>query len=549
MVILITYLLIFISCNNQKEPPAQQIASTPQELQVKSKDLLKSYLDFADKNKGKINDSVSLTMMEELKEIYKRNQSEPAWSKEEVWLTSGDSLFDFIENSRLLGLFPEDYHYSQLVEIRAKIFNDSLKKNDRRDAALWARADLFLTDAFVHIVKDVRLGRLPQDSITMRRDSVLDIEFYWKQFSALQKDQPLSDIVKSLEPNHNDYWQLKAGIKKFLETADYNEHTKIPSLKDSMFRTLLQRRLYESGFIAFDSVKADSSQLAEAVKKFQKHAGINIDGKVGEVTLRMLNTTDKERFVRIAITMDRYKMLPEKMPDRYLWVNLPAYYLKLVEDDTVKLTSKIVCGKPITRSPVLNSSISELITYPQWTVPQSIIEKEILPAAKKNPSYITKKGFSLVDSKGNEIHPDSVNWAKYKKGIPYKVVQGSGDANALGVMKFNFSNKYAVYLHDTNQRSLFSNSDRAFSHGCIRVQSWEQLAFDILDHEGQGNMAKKDSVMSWLKQKQKHSVPVRNRLPLFIRYFTCEGKNGEIVFYDDVYGEDKMLASKYYYSK
>ncbi len=218
-----------------------------------------------------------------------------------------------------------------------------------------------------------------------------------------------------------------------------------------------------------------------------------------------------------------------------------------MEGDSITLSSKIICGKPVTRSPVLNSFISELITYPQWTVPQSIIEKEILPGAKRNSSYITKKGFSLLDKNGNVVNPDSVDWSKFKRGIPYKVVQGSGDDNALGIIKFNFYNKYAVYLHDTNQRYLFANTDRALSHGCIRVQNWEDLAFDILRREEQSS--KEDSVRVWLKEKKKHSVTVRNRLPLFIRYFTCEGKDGNIVFYDDIYGEDQILAKKYFSGK
>ena len=228
------------------------------------------------------------------------------------------------------------------------------------------------------------------------------------------------------------------------------------------------------------------------------------------------------------------------MPGRYLWVNLPGYFLRLVENDTDKLYSKIICGKSITRSPVLTSAISELITYPQWTLPKSIIIKKNLPAAKKNPAYITKKGFSLLGSKGNVLNPDSANWTKYTRSIPYLVVLGSGDANALGVMKFNFSNNYAVYLHDNNQRYLFSSNDRAMSHGCIRVQNWEELAFAIIRNDGQRSNTKEDSVRRWIKNKQKRTISIKNRLPIFIRYFTCEGKNGRIWFYDDIYGEDKM---------
>ena len=320
----------------------------------------------------------------------------------------------------------------------------------------------------------------------------------------------------------------------------------MPSEKNKVFNTALLQRLFQEGFINFDSTMADSIQLTEAVKKFQKHVGIIVDGRVGEVTLRALNNSDKDRFISIAITMDRYKMLHEKMPDRYLWVNLPGYYLKLIENDSDKIFSKIIVGQPNTRSPVLNSDITELITYPQWTVPQSIITKELLPATKKNPGYITKKGFSLLDSKGNVVSPDSVNWSKYSKSIPYRVVQGSGDANALGVMKFNFSNKYAVYLHDTNQRFLFNSNDRAMSHGCVRVQQWEEIAYNILRNEGPESISKEDSVRNWLQQKKKHSVSVKNRLPLYIRYFTSEGINGSIRFYDDIYEEDKMLYEKYF---
>jgi murein L,D-transpeptidase YcbB/YkuD len=251
--------------------------------------------------------------------------------------------------------------------------------------------------------------------------------------------------------------------------------------------------------------------------------------------------------------MDKYKMLPEKMPSKYIWVNLPSFQMQLMEDDTVKISSKIICGKPKTRTPLLTSNISELITYPQWVPPPSIIMKEILPAVKKNPGYLARKGFSLLDSKGEEVDPYSVDWSKYNKGIPYRVVQGSGDDNALGILKFVFSNKYSVYLHDTNQRYLFGQTTRTLSHGCVRVQEWEKLAFYILRNDsinsGGGVYAKADSMRSWLQKKQKHSIPIKNKIPVFIRYITCEGREGGIVFYDDIYENDKMLRGKYFASK
>ena len=550
-------LLFLAACNNTKKPPGSDIASSPEQLDKKVSDNTRKTLEYATANNGNIGDSVFLTNTKLIQLIYEKGRYEPVWSSKEQWKASGDSLFRFIADAKHYGLFPEDYHFLQLDSIHRMFLNDSLAKTDRRDAVLWSKADLMLTDAFMQMVKDIKLGRLPKDSITLRTDSVLTDDFYIKQWNAVNQSVSLSRVMHSLEPKQRGYRALKAGIQKFLDSADNRPFTIVPSPgKDpasrDTYKKALQIRLYEGGFIATDSIPADSATLAEGVRKFQKRQGITVDGKAGEGTLRLLNLSDQDKFIRIAISMDRYKSLPDTMPSRYVWVNLPSYYLQLLDHDTVKLLSKIVCGKPLNRTPLLTSAISEMITYPQWTIPTSIIAKEILPAAKKNPGYFAKKGFSLIDKDGNEVDPYSVDWSKYSKGIPYKVVQGSGDDNALGILKFNFNNKYAVYLHDTNQRYLFAQAVRSLSHGCVRVQEWEKLAYNILQYDNPDEkklQAKEDSLSSWLSRKEKHSIGIRNRLPVFIRYFTCEGRGDGIVFYDDIYNEDKLIREKYFAGK
>ena len=547
-------LFVLLACNS-KNDNGSNIASTPQELQKKATNLIQDFTEKAISDNGTLGDSsITLKQVRLAKLLYEKKSFEPLWFKKEEWLPAGDSLFSFIESSQLYGLFPEDYHVSQLKDIRQKFYADSLAKGDRKNAVLWSQADVMLTDAFAQIIKDVKLGRLPQDSITLRKDSVLSDEFYQQQLDRVQ-ESGITTTVQSLEPHHKGYYLLKDGIKKFLDSAEYKQFTIVPYPEKDLakFNKALQKRLYEGDFIAYDSVRADSAQLAEAIKKFQKKKGIAVDGRAGEGTIRMLNVNDREKFIRIAISMDKYKMLPEIMPAKYVWVNAAANFLQLIDNNEIKLTSKTICGKAKTRTPVLTSNISELITYPQWVPPPSIVLKEILPAVKKNPGYLARKGFSLIDSKGNEVDPYSVDWAKYSKGIPYRVVQGSGDANALGIMKFVFSNKYSVYLHDTNQRYLFGNDMRSLSHGCVRVQEWEKLAQYILRNDSLnangGVYTKIDSLKTWLRKKQKKSIAVRNKIPVYIRYITCEGLNGDVIFYDDIYGEDKMLRVKYFASK
>ncbi len=547
-------LFVFMACRN-KPGKNDVIVSAPAEMKKKAAPLIHDFIKEAIAGNGNPADSaLRLNQAALANFLYRNNAFAPFWSSNEKWFPSADSLCQFIESSRLYGLFPEDYHIKEIQAIRERFDNDSLATGDRKNASLWSRADIMLTDAFVQVIRDIKLGRLPNDSVTLSKDTVLANEFYQQQLNLLQRSDSLSGIINSLEPRQRGYELLKEGIGKFLDSASFLEFTHVPLPgRDSLnFRKTLQKRLFEGGYIAFDSVTADSSQLARAVKKFQKEKRITVDGRAGEGTVRMLNLTDREKFIRIAINMDRYKKLPPKMPSRYVWVNVSSNYLDVIENDTVKFSSKVICGKPKTRTPFLTSGISALITYPQWVPPASIIAKEILPAVKKNPGYLARKGFSLVDSKGEEVDPYSVDWSKYNKTMPYKVVQGSGDENALGILKFHFDNKYSVYLHDTNQRYLFANEMRSLSHGCVRVQAWEQLAYYILHNDSlhaTGRYTLIDSVKTWLKNKEKHSVAIKTRLPVFIRYFTCEGRNGEIVFYDDVYGDDQRLKEKYFASK
>jgi len=524
-------------------------------MQQKSAMLVKDLLSGLAADSGRSVDSFLLIGQPELiKKVYEQRSFELLWGKDGSWLSQGDSLFSFINNSKFYGLFPEDYHFGSLSEIKRRIFADSLSKGDRKDALLWSRADIMLTDALLKLLKDIRIGRLPNDSVTLLKDTVLNDEFYMKQLEVFRQQGSMNAIALQLEPAHNGYHALKAAIPQFLASANNKEYTIVPyPEKDQLrFQKALQKRLYEGGYIPFDSVAADSVQLAAAVKKFQQDKGITVDGRAGEGTVRMLNVNDRERFIRIAISLDKYKKLPEQMPGKYIWVNASANSLELVVEEEVKLSSKVITGKPKTRTPMLTSAINALITYPQWVPPPSIVQKEILPAVKKNPGYLQKKGFSLLDKDGNEVDPFTVDWTKYSKGVPYRIVQGSGDANALGIMKFVFDNKYSVYLHDTNQRYLFSNAMRSLSHGCVRVQEWQELAFWIIRNDSgnpAGASARIDSVKNWLQNKQKRTIALRNKVPVFIRYITCEGKDGKVVFYDDVYGDDKRLREKYFTTK
>ncbi|HMK20412.1 MAG TPA: L,D-transpeptidase family protein [Chitinophagaceae bacterium] len=554
----IIFALGFSSCKEKKLPDEKVIVKAPEKMDDKVKELIKSFIEYSVSENGRMEDSTVLYQLPILADLYKQKTFAPQWSSSQKWLAQGDSLLSFIENAKLYGLFPGDYHSHQLAILKKIFAADAFKDKETQDAASWARADLMLSDALVSIFHDIKLGRLPNDSITLRKDSVLSEEFISSKFNAAASGLSLNVIMSTLEPKYKGYRELKAAVSIFLDSADFNPITPIvfPNKNRDELKAAVVKRLFETGYIDSLNAQPDSMRLAGVLKKYQKNNRLTIDGKIGSQTIRMLNLSDAEKFDRIAITMDRYKMLSDSFPEKYIWVNIPSYSLKLMNRDTLILNSKVVVGKPITRTPVLTSAVSEIITYPQWTIPESIVEKEIIPGMKKDTGYLRKKGYMILNYKNEEISPDSVNWAKYEKKIPYKVIQGSGDDNALGVLKFNFPNKYSVYLHDTNQRYFFGQDIRALSHGCVRVQEWEKMAYYIMNNQVDSNVKKKkpneitlDSMTHWLVIKEKHSIPLRKRIPVYIRYFTCEANDGLITFFEDIYEEDKKMIELLFANK
>ena len=551
-ILLIPLLFFFVACNNHKTIKQKEIVKAPEKMDDQVSDNLKSVLDYASSSGGKINDSVQLDELKFVNAFYVKNNYKGVWSKTEVWNPAADSMFEFIKYSKYYGLYPEDYHFKELESLRSKIESDSLT---RMDAVAWTKADLMLTDAFLKTLKDLKEGRIVDDSNSIVSNKNVADSFFFPNLSQAIHSGNITATFDSVQPKNIYYASLREILPDFVDNMDTKKYVYInfPYIDTTQFYKDLHKRLRQSGIGSDSTELVDSVSLSNEVKKYQKKHKLTVDGKPGQETVNTLNSYDYEKFRRIAVTLDRYKQLPP-LPEKFLMVNIPAFALKVWDSDSVVVESKVIVGKPTTPTPLLRSAISNMVTYPNWTIPESIIKKDILPALKVNPGYLASKGFVLVDYKGNSVDPYKVKWAKYNTGIPWKVVQESGYENALGIFKFNFSNPYYVYLHDTNQRYLFANSYRALSHGCVRVQNWEALAFYIAKNDSIASNGHKvgynaDSIKTWIANEDRKTIMVKKRLPLFIEYFTCEAKNDKIVFYNDIYNKDQFIEEKYFADK
>ncbi len=541
-------ILVGSSCNNNHPNIAEkEIVTKPEEIDQKAEDIIQGTLKDLLQAGNELPDSVKIKNAPLLQVLYSSEDYKPFWSHEGRFLAPADSLFQFIDSAKNYGLFPQDYYQQRISTLRTEVADTS--KENKLDAAKWAHADLLLTSAFTQLVKDLFKGRLQHDSI-LAKDSLVNLSLFTtalKNFQTLPSDS----FAKLLEPKHAGYAELKKALHTFLSKAIFKSYTRIFSKDSTKIPGLVYKRLTEVDSLnVVAQTNVDSTDVALAIKKYQKKAGLKVDGKMNAAVISRLNNTDAEKFIRIAITLDKFKSL-QPLPRQYIWVNIPAYRLQVMDSDTVVMTSKVVVGKAETKTPQITSAITDMITYPKWHLPESIIKNDILPGLKRDAGYTLRKGYTLFDANGNEVDPYSVDWHKYKTGIPYSVVQGSGDENALGVLKFNFPNKFSVYLHDTNQRYLFAKQARTLSHGCVRVQAWQELAYFLLRNDSlqTGKALPVDSLNNWLAQKEKHVIPVKKKFPLFIRYFSCEAKDDRVVFYEDVYGEDKRTRERFFSNK
>jgi len=550
IILLIFFYFSLLSCGNQqhkKEHAKKNITKQEGQVQERVSESLKKLLDYADQKQGELNDSVSLTFLGMMDSIYDSNDFQPLWSKNQKWLPLGDSLYNFIEKSMNYGLFPADYHYRPLSFIHRVFQADSLTE---KNSVLWARSDLLLTDAFFKLVKDIKQGRFKYDSVTLRTDTVLRYDLYSRTLDSMRLLGNVTATLNRLEPSYKGYDSLKACIPAFLSKADFKPYTDLtyPYTDSIAFFKLLEKRLHEIGFIPQDTLSLDTTRFQSLLRRYQRSQGLKATGWVSDQLVDRLNSTDWEKFKRIAVNLDRYKLLPDTLPRAYVWVNLPSFMLQVFDDDTIVFQSRVIVGEPETRTPLLTSEISNFVTFPQWTVPYSIIFREILPKIQENVDYLDKQNLLVVDENDSVYDPHLINWKKLNRNhFPYILKQKQGDDNSLGIIKFNFRNKYSVYLHDTNVRWKFANSLRALSHGCVRIKEWKKMANFLLRDDSVHHQT--DSLKEWIQRQEKHVISGFTKLPIFIRYFTCEGRGGKLKFYNDIYEEDRSLRERYFSGK
>ncbi len=312
-----------------------------------------------------------------------------------------------------------------------------------------------------------------------------------------------------------------------------------PGAKGPAVATLRRRLAAEDDSLSDTRKQSWDSELTTAVKRFQFRMGLKQTGVVAGATLRALDVPATVRFRQLASSAQRLAGVDFPFGERYIVVNIPSTAVDAVENDRVVHRYAAIVGDPEHHSPEVQAKIVAVNVNPTWTVPVSIIKNEIAPHMLKDPGYLARQRIRVLNNKGEEVDPRSINWTS-ERAVNYTLRQDSGAGNSLGSIRISMPNAHAVYMHDTPSRNLFANDYRFLSHGCVRVQGVTDLAAWLLDGAS-GPHVSKEEINAKIASGEREEVKLARPVPVVWVYMTgWASADGTVHFRDDVYHLDEV---------
>jgi murein L,D-transpeptidase YcbB/YkuD len=484
-----------------------------------------------------------------------------------VWVQSGQvrpqalAVIEVLKSANSRGLDPEDYDGPRWPGRILKLQQNPSEQD-------LVSFDSALTVSAMRYVRAVHVGRANPKQFNFQFDngeSQFGLADFLQSKIANAAD-PAAEIQK-LEPPFPGYRKLLALLPVYEGYASKDDGEKIQTTVKTIrpgdpYPSLarLGRFLQTIGDIPLTTQLDPNATiydgaLVEGVKHYQDRHGENPTGNLDTRTINELNTPPWVRIAQIKLTLERWRWIPRSFNAPPVVVNLPEFRLRAMNPDgTVSFYKNVIVGKAYGhKSPVFEKEIQYVIFRPYWEVPSSIQRNELLPHIHKDPNYVAKNNFQVVTMKGEVVTESAVS-ADVLEGIKagrLRIRQKPGPSNSLGLVKIIFPNPDNVYLHGTDEPKLFSQDERDFSHGCIRVEQPADLVAWVLRNTPGWNLERVKATMNG--DQENLQVNLVTRIPVLIVYGTAAvNEENQIRFFDDIYGYDadlqKSLAAGYPYS-
>lgn len=542
--------MYLVSCNNETIHEVKKVeVKAPQDVNAEVLKIIQSIYS------NKLNDTLLVVNKDTLITFpffdKLKSKNELLFSDKGKLTPLGDSIYSVIKEARNYGLYSNDYHFKSLKNLTDSFFN---KKDNMYEASNIATAEVLLTDAYLKFGAHLNKGRFNPDTILLEwNPKKLDTNWVAVLKMGLTKNN-ITLAFDSLEPKHGGYRFLKQALRNYVKENEKLEWDSISFKTDTaIIKQKLKERLIATGFYNDSLPLNDSLKLAKAIKLFQQQFNLEPDGKLGKYTKQALGM-DKETTIRqMEMALEHWRWEPYKYPEKYAIVNIPSAEINVWEwdkkhkVDTLVLNSKVVVGKPENQTPTLKSKINYMMIYPYWSVPFKIAWKEILPMVQRDTNYLHKKNFEVIDGKGNVVtNLGKLNWKKFNEHyLPIRFRQRIGNENSLGICKFNFNNKYGVYLHDTNSKRYFKTFYRYQSHGCMRIEKFVELSRFLIREDTL--KIPYDTLNAYFARPIQQQINLRKPLQIYVRYYTAYvDDENKLQKFIDIYRKNEEMIKLVY---
>jgi len=471
---------------------------------------------------------------EQLPDYYRRRQYRPVWVGDLGLTRSAHGFVEVLRNSTDYGLCAEDYGLD-LIEPLLSLEGDSLRTGVLFDPHYLAVLDLLLSEAYFRFAADLYGGRR-QDQLTRRLDRELARGDWHGLFA-------------QLAPNHPGYLRLLEQRDRLAVISAFGGWPKV-----EMQRVLrsgdrdtglarLRHRMLLSGDLKDPRVLDEAGygpMTVAGVRHFQQRHGLDADGVLGPLTLAEMNVPVETRIEQIELNLQRWRQLPHDLGPRHIRVNVANFKLEVFEGDTPVLSMPVVVGTPFRQTPMFSAEMRYIEFAPYWYVPSTILREDKLPKILRDPGWLNRNHYEILAWLGGHeqlLDPRRLDWSGIDShNFPGALRMKPGPWNPLGRVKFIFPNRYAVYLHDTNEHNLFNRDERLFSSGCIRIERPLDLAQYLLEHLDGWDCERIEAAMN---AGEPLKVDLPEHLPVHLLYWTAWVEpSGELQFRPDFYLRD-----------
>ena len=424
------------------------------------------------------------------------------------------------------------------------------------DEANAVKFDLALTVCAMRYISDLHIGKVNPKHLDFAFDQEskkYDLAEFLKERVAGAAD--VAGALAQVEPPYPGYRRLIQALQTYAELAKRDDGELLPPVTKAvapggsypgvprLTRLLMLLGDLPPGANVPTDETVYAPALVDAVKHFQRRHGRNPDGRIGAQTLGDLNVPLSRRVQQMQLALERWRWMPVAYQGAPIIVNIPEFRLRAYDKDfNVGVTMNVVVGSSFGHdTPVFADALTYVVFRPYWEVPPSIIREELIPHILKNPGYLKKKGFEIVDSRKKVVSTGPVAreiLSQLRAGKLF-VRQLPGPKNSLGLVKFVFPNSDSIYMHDTPATEVFAKSRRDFSHGCIRLEKPADLASWVLRDNPGWNPERIHAAMNGSAPQQ---VNLTHPIPVLIVYLTAIVlEDGLVHFFDDIYGHDQAL--------